>query len=156
MDAEVFKLGMRRLLSGISLVTTEYEGRPYGLIATSVTSLAAEPPSLLVSINGTASCHDPLRESGVFCVNLLSTSQSDLARKFSSSSRRAERFIDDNWMRGETGVPVFAGSLASFECVVTDMLPKYTHTIFIGTVQRCIVHPDPQTRPLAYFDGAYA
>lgn len=156
MDAELFKLGMRRLLSGIALVTTRCEGKPFGLIATSVTSLAADPPSLIVSINRSASCHDPLSSSGVFCVNLLSANQSELVAMFSSSVRRAERFTGNDWTEGETGAPVFTESLASFECVVTDIVPKYTHTIFIGTVKHCIVRADAPHRPLAYFDGQYA
>jgi flavin reductase len=156
MDAELFKLGMRRLLSGISLVTTEYDAQPFGLIATSVSSLAADPPSLIVSINRSASSHDPLVASRVFCVNLLCASQGDLVAKFSTPARRTERFLGDDWMRGENGAPVFKGSLASFECRVTDVVPKYTHTIFIGAVDRCIVHPDSRTKPLAYFDGQYA
>ena len=156
MDTELFKQGMRRLLSGIALVTTRCEEKPFGLVATSVSALAADPPSLIVSINRSASCHDPLITSGVFCVNLLSANQSNLAAIFSSSTRRAERFTDDGWTHGEIGAPVFAASLASFECIVTDVVPKYTHAIVIGSVQRCTVHPDTRERPLAYFDGQYA
>ena len=50
-DPGLFKNGMRRLASGVSLVTTVLDGQRHGLVATSVCAVSAEPPSLLVRVN---------------------------------------------------------------------------------------------------------
>jgi len=156
MNPELFKAGMRKLLSGISLVTTESGGKPYGFIATSVSSLSTDPPSLILCVSKSASAHDALLESRVLCVNILSSEQSDLVGKFSSSARRDERFRDDRWSRGEAGAPVFDDSLVSLECEIGDVIPKYSHSIIIADVRRIRVNQESRMKPMAYFDGKCA
>ena len=70
-DPQTFKAGMRRLASGIALVTTRHAETNYGLAATSVSALTAEPPTLLVCINRSASCHDAITASGRYEARLL-------------------------------------------------------------------------------------
>ena len=49
--SHLFKNGLRKLASGVSLVTTGRGDRRNGLIMTAVNSVSAEPPSLLICIN---------------------------------------------------------------------------------------------------------
>ena len=155
-QAGLFKLGMRRLAAGVSLVTTRDEqGRPHGMIATSVTSVCLTPPSLLTCINKTASSHDALARAGIFCVNLLAEDADDIALRFSSSSFRDTRFAGDIWNELETGAPVLDGAIASFDCRVTSAIEASSHTIFIGEVV-AVRLPQQTAAPLVYLDGAFA
>ena len=43
-----FRKAMRTLTSAVCVVSTAHAGRRFGMTATSVTSLSAEPPSILV------------------------------------------------------------------------------------------------------------
>ena len=105
-DAALFKSGMRRLAAGVCLVTaTDRDGLRQGLVATSVISVTVEPPSLLVCVNKAASCHDPIANSGAFCVNLLADADDEVARRFGSSAARDSRFADRQWRALETGAP---------------------------------------------------
>ena len=80
-----FKLGMRRLASGVSIVATSDEQGPKGFLATSVSSVALDPwPCLLVCVNKTTSSHDAFIRTQVFSVNVLAERQVDIARRFSS------------------------------------------------------------------------
>jgi flavin reductase len=112
-----FRLGMRRLAAGVSIVTTVHRGRPYGFVATSVTSVSVDPdPCLLVCVNQSVSSHDRLLDAGVFCVNFLAHEDRDLARRFSSSAHRGERFDDADWAAMTTGAPAYKGAMASLDC----------------------------------------
>lgn len=154
--ADLFKLGMRRLAAGVSLITTRDEaGTRHGLIATSVTSVSLEPPSLLVCINKSVSSHDALARAGIFCVNLLPEDADDIAMRFSSSRYRDVRFAEGNWSELETGSPVLDNAIASFDCRITSTLDATSHTIFIGEVVGVSV-PDGTVSPLLYLNGGFA
>lgn len=153
---DLFKLGMRRLAAGVSLITTrDLSGAAHGMIATSVTSVCLTPPSLLTCINKSASSHDALAEAGIFCVNLLAEGADDVAMRFSSSKYRDVRFAEGSWGELETGAPVLDDAIASFDCRVTSMIEASTHTIFIGEVVG-VKLPDQPVAPLLYIDGAFA
>jgi flavin reductase len=153
MSAENFRLGMRRLAAGVCLIATRHEGEPHGLLATSVTSLSAEPPSLLVCVNRSAQGHGPLHRSGIFSVNVLARHHRDLAESFASSSRRQERFRVGEWATG-SGAPVLVDALTSFECRVDKAIDYGTHTIVIGIIDR-VRFCEADAEPLIYFDGAF-
>jgi flavin reductase len=153
-DAGLFKRGMRRLASGVSLVTTVSDGAPHGLLATSVSSVSADPvPTLLVCVNRTASAHDRIRQASVFCVNLLGEDEMDLAARFTSGDR-STRFAGSCWTTLETGAPAVQGSLASFDCEVLQDVGVGSHTLFIGAVKAARLW-DEEIAPLLYLDGRF-
>jgi flavin reductase len=155
-QADLFKLGMRRLAAGVSLITTrDGTGGRHGLIATSVTSVSLTPPSLLTCINKSVSSYEALTRSGVFCVNLLPEGADDIAVRFSSSRFRDVRFTEGNWSELETGSPVLDDAIASFDCRITSAIDASSHTIFIGEVVGVRL-PEQPTSPLLYLDGAFA
>jgi flavin reductase len=154
--ADLFKLGMRRLAAGVSLITTlDEQGGRHGMIATSVTSVCLTPPSLLTCVNKTASCHDIVMRTGLFCVNLLPEGADDVAMRFSSSKFRDVRFAEGEWGVLQTGAPALGGSIASFDCRVTHTVEASSHTIFIGEVVS-VKMPEQVAAPLLYLDGAFA
>jgi flavin reductase len=154
-NVNLYKLGMRRLAAGVSVVTTrDKTGVPHGMIATSVTSVCLTPPSLLTCINKTASSHDVFHARGFFCVNLLAEEATDIARRFSSSEFRELRFREEEWSSLETGSPVLKTSVASFDCKVMSVVDADSHTIFIGEVVAVSLAQGPVS-PLIYLDGAF-
>ena len=154
-DLARFKQAMRRLASGVALITTTRDGTPHGLVATSVTSVSGEPPSLLVCVNRTASAHDPILEARVFCVNLLASHNEAVAGTFTDPARRADRFSVGTWDVLETGAPRLVGALASFDCEVAEAMVYGTHTIFIGNVRAIGLQTEGAGEPLLYLDGRY-
>lgn len=152
--ADVFKAGMRKLVSGVSLITTADETRRFGLIATAVNSLSVDPPSLLICVNQQASAHDAIRRSGVAAVNLLRSRDSGLADTFSDSRRRAERFMEGRWKTLKTSAPILETSLVSFDCEVFEKFEHYSHTIFILNVVG-VWTPDDQSDALIYLNREY-
>jgi flavin reductase (DIM6/NTAB) family NADH-FMN oxidoreductase RutF len=77
---------MRRLASGVAIITTSHEGRRYGMTATALMSLSMDPPSFAVG----------LVQRRAFCVNLLHESYADLRTSFSvSDGQRGEHSVVD-------------------------------------------------------------
>ena len=152
-DAQEFKIGMRQLTAGVTIVTTAIGGERRGLTATAVCSLSAEPPSLLACVNREAGAHDPTLQSRVFCVNLLADHHTELASIFANNDRTDERFLNGDWGILETGAPVLMDSLASFDCILGQTMKADTHTVLTGRVQA--VRSNEKLHPLLYSQGRF-
>jgi flavin reductase len=154
-DGALFKRGMRRLAAGVSIVTSIEQDTPYGLVATSVSSVCAEPePSLLVCVNRDSSGHDVIHRARVFCANVLSSGDIELAQRFSSKDSRASRFEQCPWVPLVTGAPALPSALASFDCEITHVIPVHSHTIFVGAVRDLKLWRS-EIDALLYIDGQY-
>jgi flavin reductase len=130
-----FKIGMRQVASSVAVVTSRAGRLRNGLTATAVCSVCAEPPTMLVCVNRSASAEALITESGSFAVNFLTEEQHNIARLFSKSKLHPdERFAEGNWTSMVTGAPVLDGAAASFDCRVAQCLEEGTHQIYIGRV----------------------
>lgn len=109
-----FRGAMRRLAATVCVVSIRENGRPLGMTATAVTSLAADPPSLLVCVNKSASMHDALAGAELFCVNLLHRDQEHVAKIFSDSTRRDVRFATGIWFQDGEAPPYLLEAQAVF------------------------------------------
>ena len=150
MDEAAFKSAMSHFASGVTVVTTEHEGKPFGMTVASFASLSLHPPLVLVCIEKTVKTHDAIAASGKFGVSILSSAQQDVSSRF--ASRAEDKFANVEVRRGTLGLPLIAGALTTVECSVEKSLPGGDHTIFIGKVV------DAQTAegaPLVYFRSGY-
>lgn len=149
-DDAQFKLAMSHFASGVTVVTTELDGRPYGLTVASFASLSLHPPLVLVCIENAVKSHDALASSKRFGVSILGAEQADISGRF--ASKADDKFAGIVTRRGETGVPLIAGALCTIECSVREQLPGGDHTIFVGEVLATQVR---EGAPLVYFRSAY-
>jgi flavin reductase (DIM6/NTAB) family NADH-FMN oxidoreductase RutF len=155
--AAPFKQGMRSLVGAVTVVAVQgHEGTAAGLTATAVCSLSADPPSLLVCVNRSASLAPALRDGAEFSVNVLADNQTDVAQAFGGqlAVRGTGRFIYGHWVRSEHDVPLLVGARVSFECVVAKVMDWGSHHIVIGQVAEVHLGP-PGSRALVYGDGQY-
>ena len=143
---------MRRLVSGVAVITTCDSADPHGMTATSVSSLSFEPPSMLVCVNRSASMHDILEASGRFCINLLSRDQQVIGQRFASKPDGPSRFDDVAWTMVRA-LPRLSGVQASIFCSQAAFLRFGTHTIFVGAVDG--VEVSDEVNPLTYVDGRF-
>ena len=132
-DKDRFLQAMSSLAGTIHVVATVEDGAPVGVIATSVCSLSAEPPSLVVCLNKSTSAHDPILRRKIFSVNVLAASQADVARKF-MAEKGAERFAHPSWNHTPGRMPMLESGLANFECELVNSHDGYSHTILIGKI----------------------
>jgi flavin reductase (DIM6/NTAB) family NADH-FMN oxidoreductase RutF len=149
-----FTNAMRRAVSGVSIVTTNGESGRYGLTVSSMTSVSAEPPTLLVCVNRNNLVHDAIANNRRFAINVLGSGHRALAASFAGSSEHgpAYDFDADEWLVTASGLPRIADAAAIFECVLDRAVKVGTHSIFIGRVERS---RDLDILPLAYSNREY-
>lgn len=148
-----FKGAMRRLASGVALVTTtDAVGAPFGIAMTAFMSLSMDPPSMLLAINKTASLCAPLIERGRFAVNILALSQRDACASFVTTPA-AERFDRIDWSADDHGVPVVLSAVSNIICRVEKAEGFGSHMIVQGLVEHVLLGGDAE--PLVYLDGRY-
>ena len=149
-DDAQFKLALSHFASGVTVVTTEHEGKKYGMTVASFASLSLHPPLVLVCVEKSVKTHDAIAAAGKFGVSILAQEQTDISAKF--ASRSDDKFLGVDVTRGELGVPLIANSLTTLECTLRETLPGGDHTIYVGEVV------DARTRegiPLLYFRSGY-
>jgi flavin reductase len=151
---EQFKLGMRLLAGAVNIISSVHGGRRYGMTATAVCSVTADPPTVLVCINRLATTHGIVAKSKLFCVNVLRADDAELSTTFSGAASGEGRFKSRDWTRLATGAPVLIDALVSFDCRVVKKVTHGTHGIFLGQVEQVLV--GKPGKPLLYSEGQYA
>ncbi len=143
--SDLFRDAMAGLVSGVAVVTARHEdGRPCGLVATSISSFSTAPPSVLVSIGHVSRCHNALVSCEHFGVHVLEAGQGDLADLFAGPAE--DKFAGRDWDWDED-VPVLSGALAYLRCRRSALFEVYDHSILIGDVAGGAVH---EGEPLVY------
>ena len=94
---KTFLASMRAVTSTVNVISASHEGERHAMTATSVTSLSLDPPSMLVCVNKDASIHKILSEGSHFSINILSSSQRELAEVCSNSDEGESRFVNESW-----------------------------------------------------------
>ncbi len=150
-----FRGAMRQLTGGVSVITAGRGRDISGMTVTSVSSLAVDPATLIVSVNRGASSWPLLNRYGFFGVNILNSDQIDIAERFSGKNglKGAERFAGAEWTARASGVPLLSGALAAIDCEVEEIVERHSHAILIGRVLDLQV--STRTAALAYRHGQY-
>ncbi|MET9950031.1 flavin reductase family protein [Streptomyces sp. NPDC006339] len=152
----------RQHAAGVAVITA-YGERPVGFTATSLNSVAAEPPLISFGVGTGSSSWPVLAEAEHVGVHILGEHQRDLATTFARSG--ADRFAaPTRWRRGPEGVPVLDGVLAWLVCRVAARVPAGDHRIVIAEVVAGDPRGDGATapdapggggRPLLYHQGRF-
>jgi flavin reductase (DIM6/NTAB) family NADH-FMN oxidoreductase RutF len=153
--ADCFRQAMRQLASGVSVVTHGAGEFRNGLTATSVASLSAAPPSLIVCINRGSSLYAGLGAGDLVGVNVLAAHHAEIADRFAGRSgiKGVERFAEGRWIATPDGVSLLADAIAAFECEIEDIVERHSHAILIGRVR--LACPKPAEGALLYWRGVY-
>ncbi|UVJ45737.1 flavin reductase family protein [Pseudomonas sp. LS1212] len=155
MQPEIFKEGMRRLAASVCVITTQDPmGGRYGITATAVCSVTADPPMLLCCMNRSNGSYDTFLKSGRFAVNLLGTRDNSIATRFAGRLSADERFQDGDWGELATGAPVLLTAEACFDCETAQVIDVGTHTIFVGNIKEILLSQE-RSECLLYGDGQY-
>lgn len=154
-SADDFRGAMRHLAGGVSIITAGQGSDISGMTVTSVTSLSVDPPTLIVSINRTASSWPLIRRYGFFGVNILTSDQVELAERFTGKGglSGADRFVGTEWVTRVSGVPLLAGALAAIDCAVEETIERHSHAILVGRVLD--ISHSARAAALAYWHGRY-
>ena len=147
---ELFREAMADLVSGVAVITALREdGNPCGLVATSVSSFSANPPSVLVSVDHSSRCHRALVDGDTFGVHVLTRHQEQLAHIF--AGRGDDKFAGVEWT-WDDGVARITGTLSYLRCRRSALFELYDHSLLVGDVTGGRIEPG---EPLVWMRRAF-
>jgi flavin reductase (DIM6/NTAB) family NADH-FMN oxidoreductase RutF len=153
-----FREAMSRWASGVTVVGAAHAGHRAGLVASSFTSVSADPPIVLVCVDKRSRSLPTIDGSGAFAVSVLADSQEEAFRVFAGMAGDVpDKFeaCGADVRLGRTGSPMIDGSLAWFDCrIVARHDGGATHVILVGEVVECGALPGDSGAPLVYFSRA--
>ncbi len=138
---------MRRIPSGLYIVTSAFEGVHAAVLVNWVQQVSAEPPRLSVAVPRGLRMTPLIRDSRAFAVCLLCSENRYLTRRF-----RTELFSDEDldsvgFETAVTGSPLLSRAVACFDCELVRHLDLEPETdLYVGEIKA--VHrnrPDAQT-----------
>ncbi|HEV7147398.1 MAG TPA: flavin reductase family protein [Pedococcus sp.] len=155
--ADEFRLAMGRFATGVTVLTTRWDGHDHAMTANALTSVSMDPMLVLVCVEVEARFHDAVIESGTWGVSVLAASQRPTAEWLSTRGRPLHGQLDRvAHRRGTaTGVALLDGALATVECRTTDTRPAGDHTIVVGEVLSLSTGDHPGDA-LVYYRSRYA
>jgi 3-hydroxy-9,10-secoandrosta-1,3,5(10)-triene-9,17-dione monooxygenase reductase component len=127
------KSAMSRFTTGVTVVTTHFEGQDWGMTCNSFNTVSLEPAMVLWSIRKEAASHQAFTQSGTYLVNVLQADQKDAAMRFASGPQ-SERFANQSSERTAHKNIKLNDTVAWFECRLAQVVAAGDHDILIGEV----------------------
>jgi len=126
---------MARVPAGVVVISARTETGYRGLTASSLVSISADPPMVLVGLDHEAATRAAVSESKAFNVSVLTRSQEFIADRFAGRAPA----IDPRWegvahRLGTNGIPLVNGCAAWLECRLVEIHPAGDHDICVGEV----------------------
>jgi len=152
-DVRAFRNALASFPTGVAIITTTGpDGRPVGLTCNSFSSVSLEPPLVSWGLRLASKSLDAFRQAGAFAINILAEDQKELSARFASGAI-VDKFEGVAWTAGHRGLPVIAGSVATFECDKFAEHEAGDHMLFLGQVAR--FDHGRQEPSLVFYKGAY-
>ena len=123
---------MASLAASVTVVTVEGDDEPSGLTVSAFTSVSADPPVVLICIDGRSTTLPFLLTRHGFTVNFLPEGTEDVAMLF--ATRGADRFGTVGWSPIEGAGPVLDDAYGHFVCRRTEALELGDHWVIFGHV----------------------
>jgi flavin reductase (DIM6/NTAB) family NADH-FMN oxidoreductase RutF len=120
------------------------------MAANSLTAASLEPALILVCVGKGSQTWPMIRETGLFCVNVMAHHHNNIARRF--SHRGVDRFAGVLFASRQTG-PALCDAVAWIDCEICREHEAGDHTIVVARVVDLDSSAD--ARPLVFFRGRY-
>ncbi len=138
------------LVHGVYVVTTRLNDTINGMTAAWVSQVSLKPLLVMVSIAPPRYSHQLIKESGIFAINVLTSDQVELGKRFGyKSGRKVDKFAGLEYVTATTGAPILPQAYAYLDLKLVDTFPAGDHTLFVGeVVDAKVLHP--QAQPLVF------
>ena len=139
--------------TGVTVVTTAGAAGRFGQTVSAMSSVSADPPTVLVCVNRKSPLADAAERNGFIAVNVLAADQVDVAQTFAGrpAAGAPYHFDQESWDLAD--VPVLCDAAAVFVCEVDTIVESGTHAVIFGRV--CAADAGDRD-PLLYSRRAFA
>jgi flavin reductase (DIM6/NTAB) family NADH-FMN oxidoreductase RutF len=144
---------MARVPAGVVVVSARDEIGFRGLTASSLVSISADPPMVLVGLEREAATRIAVIEGNAFNVSVLTRSQEFIADRFAGRAP----VIDLRWEQvphrlGSNGIPLVDGCAAWLECRLVQVHAAGDHDVCVGEVEAAVAGAGD---PLVLWDRSF-
>ncbi len=159
--AQTFRRTMAHFATGVTVVTTVFDGTFYGLTVNAFCSVSLNPSLVLVSIEQSSQTHAMMQKSYIYAVNILTAQQQELSDYFARKDTNGSKsFSHIKLHTAATGAPLFDEALAQIDCRVVTTYEGGDHTLFLGEVvdvnyNDAMSAVGQEVQPLLYFRSKY-
>ncbi|CAA0081033.1 FMN reductase (NADH) RutF [Halioglobus japonicus] len=143
--------GFKQMAKSVYILSCCKQGVRYASVSSAVCNISNEPPSLLISMEKSASFSDLLTPDTPFAVNILGAGQQDIVEHCMSAKGEA-RFEAGDWTAIDEQ-PVLSGAQASFICRVSEIIILETHNIVFAGIEESICND--KSSALVYVAGKF-
>ncbi|WP_051920548.1 flavin reductase family protein [Thermodesulfobacterium hydrogeniphilum] len=133
-------MGLQKLITtyipqGVFVITSKWNDKINGMTAAWVSQVSFKPRLLSVAIAPQRYTYELIKQSGIFCINVLSKNQIELAKHFGfKSGKKVNKFENISYKTAFNGSPVLLDAIAYFECRVMDEFKAGDHMIIVGEI----------------------
>ena len=144
---------MARVPAGVVVISARTGNGYRGLTASSLVSISADPPMVLVGLDHEAATRVAISEGKAFNVSVLTRAQEFMADRFAGRAPA----IDPRWegvphRLGSNGIPLVEGCAAWLECRLVEIHPAGDHDVCLGEVTAAIAGSGD---PMILWDRAF-
>ncbi|MEP7456350.1 flavin reductase family protein [Phyllobacterium sp. SB3] len=144
---------MRLFPAAVSIVSCKDGDAVAGATVTAVSSLAMDPPSLLVCVNRSSSFYAHASRATDFCINVLQPCHETIAAEFAGRTPQGSgRFLHGSWTDDGVGPPILTDARLNITCRIAKAVDHGTHVIIIGNVRQVSIQGSTS---VLYHDGSY-
>jgi len=152
-DAKDFRRALSQFPTGVTVITTtDAEGNPIGVTASSFNSVSMDPTLVLWSIDKGANSLEAFEKAEYFAVNVLASDQVSTSNNF--ASRGEDKFANAQYSAGLGDAPILNHYAAQFECKTWAVYEGGDHLILVGEVKK--YRSNDNAEPLVFSRGSYA
>lgn len=125
-----------RMPQGLYVVTTGRPNAPMGFVASLVSQVGFDPPTVCVAIAKGRDHLDAVREQGGFTISVLDAESQGLMGAFFKKREDGSSPYDDlETTEAPSGLPVLSGALAWIDCKLTTEHATGDHVLVFGTTE---------------------
>lgn len=136
-DDRLRRAAVRRLATGVTVLTAVHGDRVHGTTASAVTAVSRDPLLICVCLRTGSAFAELAAQAGRFAVNVLSDRQAPIADWFADPDRPAGygQFAPVDWEPDpDSGAPLLRGAVAWLDCRPTATYPGGDHSILLAEV----------------------
>jgi flavin reductase (DIM6/NTAB) family NADH-FMN oxidoreductase RutF len=133
-EIEAFKQVFRRHAAGVAIVTSSApDGHPVGFTATSLASLAADPPLASFNMARISSAWPAMTVGNRVAIHTLGPRTRPLAELMAGD--HDARFVGDHWSPGPYGVPILRDATAWMLGPIIEVHPVADNAVVVVQIE---------------------
>jgi flavin reductase (DIM6/NTAB) family NADH-FMN oxidoreductase RutF len=131
---EAFRQAFRRHAAGVAAVTAVApDGSPVGFTATSLASLAANPPLATFNMARVSSAWPAMTVGNQVAIHTLGPRTRHLAERLAADN--SVRFVGEHWSPGPHGVPVLADVTSWMLATIIEVHPVHDNAVIVVRIE---------------------